>query len=1160
MYNMKSKKWISWLLAASVIAAAPGTAAAQPVRAEVISDAEGYADPEESGYVLNSLSITRGSGTEVELYPEFSADTQSYTATVPHYDNTTNTVQPDRLIFRAIPAAEDAVVTLNYTNNYTSVPVSAVLDHTGAAATADYCLCNGVNEFTITVAPPEGQEGTAHTYQFAVTRNPSLSSLTVTTDKSSRNLAAFDPAQMEYDIQVPANTEQVTVSAARASSRTGSTSMTVDGTNTTRVTKEISDDPVKVELVVTDTNQKVASTIQVNITRKQLTAEEKQQVEHLIEALDALGSVSLEMKTQIEELRTSYDALSDDAKEVVTNYSILLDAESRINTLEYAGEYPLSSTAFDWPEFLGHADLPGVSYAKTPVSQEQTKERWKINSTSLLGDAATTGWNATPGTPILVGDYMYCYLDQRIWKIELATGRAVGSARVYGTSINQFFIYLAYGDGKIFMPCKTNSLGDVDVSGSFIRVFDADTMQQLYVTEAIDNMDMQTPIMYHDGYITTATYANGSYVCFDTVDEDPDSSTEVKSALWKKTGIDLNVGTSYEGKHARFSWNASAFVGDCIYFGNNSQNIFYAVNFKTGEVVDTLDLDGVNKAKPYYCKEDERLYISHNAEGANGSCAGITAIKLNEDGTFDRDSRAEWKSDYSGGGTQSSPVIYNGRIYLGGGGGTMGSNEPVNVIDAETMTTIYSIDDIKTKGSAAVSTAYATEENHQQVYVYFVPYDGMSQKMWVISDCEGQTEPNYEIWTGIGQPQYCSQSIDIAEDGSLIWYNDLGYIYCYENTGDIGFTGSEIQSKMTSLPDVDDITSYFYPSEIAQIRARYDALSADEKEKADAGLLEKMEAAAGKTPAERMTEAIEMLPDTENIRLADKEDVDMVQNQYHSLSDSQKAKVTNASVLELAQAAIRDLLDARTALEAQTAKAEAMLSGSYSDSAVEKLKTALEAAKKVDTNQASVSEMEDAAAALKKVCDDVENQGTDAPVFEDVKEGDWYYEAVCFVSGNGIMTGIRDTVFQPFGNLTRAQAAVILYRMDGKPDVEYQDLYPDVEDETWYTDAVMWASENKIVNGYTDTGLFAPAKDISREEFVVMLYRYAQYKDYPVSEEADLNSFRDGNEVSSFAQEAMKWAVGAGIIKGRDTGTFIEPQGSANRAECAVIIHRYLEK
>ena len=204
--------------------------------------------------------------------------------------------------------------------------------------------------------------------------------------------------------------------------------------------------------------------------------------------------------------------------------------------------------------------------------------------------------------------------------------------------------------------------------------------------------------------------------------------------------------------------------------------------------------------------------------------------------------------------------------------------------------------------------------------------------------------------------------------------------------------------------------------------------------------------------------------------------------------------------------------------------------------------------------------MKDAAAELKKVCDDVENQGTDAPVFEDVKEGDWYYEAVRLVSGNGIMTGMGDAAFQPFENLTRAQAVVILYRMNGKTDVEYQELYPDVEDETWYTDAVMWASENKIVNGYADTGLFAPAKAVSREEFAVMLYRYAQYKGDPVSEEADLNSFRDGNEVGSFAQEAMKWVVGAGIIKGKDNGTFVDPQGSANRAEGAAMIQRYLEK
>ncbi len=107
-----------------------------------------------------------------------------------------------------------------------------------------------------------------------------------------------------------------------------------------------------------------------------------------------------------------------------------------------------------------------------------------------------------------------------------------------------------------------------------------------------------------------------------------------------------------------------------------------------------------------------------------------------------------------------------------------------------------------------------------------------------------------------------------------------------------------------------------------------------------------MEAAAGKTPAERMTEVIKMLPDMENIRLADKEAVDMIQEQYHALNDSQKAKVTNASALELAQAAIQDLLDARAVLEAQTAKAEAMLSGTYSESAVEKLRAALEVAEK----------------------------------------------------------------------------------------------------------------------------------------------------------------------------------------------------------------------
>ncbi|MGN1007536.1 MAG: S-layer homology domain-containing protein, partial [Butyricicoccus sp.] len=153
------------------------------------------------------------------------------------------------------------------------------------------------------------------------------------------------------------------------------------------------------------------------------------------------------------------------------------------------------------------------------------------------------------------------------------------------------------------------------------------------------------------------------------------------------------------------------------------------------------------------------------------------------DGMPDAASALEWVSHTKGGGTQSTPVVYNGRLYLGGGGATMGSMEPFHVIDAATMTELYSVP-ILTKGSAGISTAYASDANNQTVYLYLVPYapkDETTSQLWILKDHPGQTQADYEVVDGIGQRQYCSQSVLVAGDGSLLWYNDAGRLYCYEN-------------------------------------------------------------------------------------------------------------------------------------------------------------------------------------------------------------------------------------------------------------------------------------------------------------------------------------------------------------------------------------------
>lgn len=178
--------------------------------------------------------------------------------------------------------------------------------------------------------------------------------------------------------------------------------------------------------------------------------------------------------------------------------------------------------------------------------------------------------------------------------------------------------------------------------------------------------------------------------------------------------------------------------------------------------------------------------------------------------------------------------------------------------------------------------------------------------------------------------------------------------------------------------------------------------------------------------------------------------------------------------------------------------------------------------------------------------------------FEDVSPDAWYYSSVAEAYYNGIMTGLDKKHFGPSNPLARAQFAVILHRMTGEENIEYQPAFPDVPDGIWYTDAIMWASEAGIVNGYTDTGLFGPGDNITREQMAVMMYRFAQYLGIDTSGRADYSHFTDAKSVNAFAQDAMSWAVYSGIITGKNNGTRIDPQGNANRAECATIIMRFI--
>ena len=132
--------------------------------------------------------------------------------------------------------------------------------------------------------------------------------------------------------------------------------------------------------------------------------------------------------------------------------------------------------------------------------------------------------------------------------------------------------------------------------------------------------------------------------------------------------------------------------------------------------------------------------------------------------------------------------------------------------------------------------------------------------------------------------------------------------------------------------------------------------------------------------------------------------------------------------------------------------------------------------------------------------------------------------------------------------------------MNDTPEVKYTAKFPDVPEKMWFTNAILWAADTGVVTGYTDTGKLGPSDNINREQMAVMMYRYAKYKEYSIGNKADFDQYQDADKVSTFAKEAMQWAVGNGIITGKYNGTVLDPQGNATRAECATIIMRFLEK
>lgn len=212
----------------------------------------------------------------------------------------------------------------------------------------------------------------------------------------------------------------------------------------------------------------------------------------------------------------------------------------------------------------------------------------------------------------------------------------------------------------------------------------------------------------------------------------------------------------------------------------------------------------------------------------------------------------------------------------------------------------------------------------------------------------------------------------------------------------------------------------------------------------------------------------------------------------------------------------------------------------------------------VEDGTVTVTVLSDRAAAAVQGAWMLEESGESVTSFHDLNQSkDWFYNAVRYVVDQGLFNGITTEKFAPNTTMDRSMLATVLHRMEGTPAQEYQGTFRDVKAGQWYTPGVEWAAAQKIVNGTGDGTTFSPAVSITREQIAAMLFRYAgEYLGLDVTLRGDLTAYSDHEKVSGWAEEAMAWAVGSGIISGADGGTLM-PGKSATRAEVATMLQRF---
>lgn len=675
------------------------------------------------------------------------------------YDLGTVTDSSNQLRFKLnLPAGAKA--TLHYTDLNGN---AATKDATKSSSNAAWisCLKPGKNTVKVVVTPPAGSTVGEKTYTINVNCQPSLTALALSANGNEAYLnPTFKNSVYDYSADISAAIETVLVTATPKDASctvtyNGQTDNNVDIKDTDTIVVRVEKDGIYSEYTI-KLNKKTAYTVKFEtypanaIVRLQdpkkaiLSPNADGVYENLLPDTDYTWVVTCKGYV------TKTGTLNTPAQLTNGVLSVILSAAPASNLPDYSGE---------WPTFRNSKNNNALTNTVTPDSAATAELKW----VKKYG----TGWSASTSIPIIVNNNVYFIMGSKIIRADKATGDVLREGTLKGSagfSTNS----LVYAEGMVF----------AQVGNGVIQAFNADTLESLWVTEAIGGQTI-SPITYYNGYIYTGMWRGETnmqnFACFSVTDEDPTNGFETKYATW----LMPHMGGYY--------W-VGAYVNDvCAVFGsddgtsdsNSPTAVLYSVNPVTGSVIDTInDVKGDIRCCVVY--DSGRVYFTTKG-------GYLYSVGLNSNGTFDH---ASIKSIQIGSMSTSTPVIYKGRLYVGCSGkgydwdGDSGSGIAVVDVSGGKLDIIYKA---STPGypqaGPLVSTAF--ENSTGKVYVY-TTYNNNPGGIYIIEDSAGQTEPsanNGDLYVPEkAYQQYCISTICADSEGTLYYKNDSGALIAVKST------------------------------------------------------------------------------------------------------------------------------------------------------------------------------------------------------------------------------------------------------------------------------------------------------------------------------------------------------------------------------------------